>query len=95
MPHFVYSVPGEPELERMWHKLGFWTPGEKREFTDEAQIEWLRRHPHFTEVEPRPPEPEVDPEDKSALMAALDERGVPYDGRWGVARLQALLEESK
>jgi len=31
------------------------------------------------------------PTDRDAIMARLDAAGIEYDGRWGLARLQALL----
>lgn len=39
----------------------------------------------------QPDEPALDERDE--LMAALDEAGIEYDGRWGIARLQAALDE--
>lgn len=32
-----------------------------------------------------------DPLDRDAIMARLDAAGIEYDGRWGLARMQALL----
>lgn len=32
-----------------------------------------------------------EPADRIAIMARLDAAGIEYDGRWGLARLQALL----
>jgi Flp pilus assembly protein TadD len=33
----------------------------------------------------------VTPTDRDSIIAKLDAAGIEYDGRWGVARLQALL----
>lgn len=58
------------------------------------QIRKLRGNPYFSEVPEHAPEPKGSPEqdERSAIKAQLDAAGMPYDKRWGIERLRAVLE---
>ena len=58
------------------------------------QINKLRNHPYFVEVPDEAPAPKGSPEqnERDAIKAKLDEAGIPYDKRWGLERLKAVLE---
>lgn len=58
------------------------------------QIRKLRGNPFFTEVPEQAPEPKGSPEqdERTRIKAELDAKGIPYDKRWGLERLQAVLD---
>jgi hypothetical protein len=51
---------------------------------------WTDNPNDFVSVEPKADDPDTASRDE--LKAALDARGIPYDGRWGDDKLRKLLE---
>jgi hypothetical protein len=96
MARFVYLGPPDERVESNFHQLtGDWVTGEPRDIDDAAAVAWLRRHPHWSELveEPAPVDANGDGEEsREELQAALAERGIAFDRRWGIARLRAALE---
>lgn len=90
---FVYlGPPDEPEVAGTVSTMtGAWVRGEPRAVEGEAALAWLRRHPHWAEVDPLDTDADGTVE-RDELRATLTERGVAFDRRWGVARLRALLD---
>lgn len=63
MARFVYLGPSDEDVHGTVHALtGEWVTGEPREIDDAAAVAWLRRHPHWREVEAAEPAPEPAPQ---------------------------------
>lgn len=52
MARFVYLGPPDESVAGNFHVLtGDWITGEPRDIDDAAAVEWLRRHPHWRELD--------------------------------------------
>lgn len=95
------SVPAETQIEGgraiIDHPRGAVLPSD----VPEEQVQRLLTFGHIEHVaadpEPAPAEPETETDlsdlDKAELLARAKDLGIPADGRWGVDKLTAAIQE--